>query len=139
MLNTLDKNVQALAAELSKTNDNERLTAYAGVGYSFVNKNRDKILAVGSEMKIKMEINELFYIVNEVAILDKDLFIATINKFVDFIRTPMKSETLITTFSDAIGIKHSFGSKFQNIIDENIATFRTCKMCSDKVIEEIKD
>lgn len=125
-MNILNKNVQELANKISITLDKVRLAAYAGVIYGYIEVNREKVKTTNiNDLNVKLY--DLYYELNEVAVIDKDMFLDISNKFIKYYQEPMVSNSFIGSFNDLIGLTTVFGQVTIDSINENIDMFRTTR------------
>lgn len=134
-MNILNKNVQDLSNAISVTLDNVRLAVYAGVAYGYIETCRESIISDNAS-DIKIKLYDLYYELNEVAVIDKNMFMDICNKFVNFTRAPMVCDTLITSFDDMIGITNVFGKATVDAINVNINDFRNARSLIKKCLAE---
>jgi hypothetical protein len=130
-MNILNKNVQELANRISITLDKVRLAAYAGVIYGYIEVNRESVKNTNLN-DIKVKLYDLYYELNEVAIIDKDMFLDISNKFIKYYQEPMVNSNMINSLNDALGLTTVFGQATMDAINDNISTFRdTRKLFKD--------
>lgn len=125
-MNILNKNVQELSNVVSITLDKVRLAAYAGMIYGYMETNKADIDNSGIN-DIKVKVYDLFYEINEIAVIDKDMFIDISNKFIKYYKEPMVDVGFINSFNDLIGLTTVFGQATMDAINENINTFRDAR------------
>lgn len=125
-MNILNKNVQELSNVISITLDKVRLAAYAGVIYGYIETNKVDIDNTGIN-DVKVKVYDFFYEVNEIAVIDKDMFIDISNKFIKYYKEPLVDVGFINSFNDLIGLTTVFGQATIDAINENISTFRDAR------------
>jgi len=141
MLDITNKTVQEISGFLNKTNDAERKAAYAGVAMAYSNSKISSIITRG-EFKLnandRYEIAELFYALNEVAVIDKENFINVINKFITFKLNVFYGKELMLTTNDVSGISYVFDEKMMSDVETNIKIVRTVFKLATTIIEDYK-
>ena len=125
-MNILNKNVQELSNVISITLDKVRLAAYAGVIYGYIETNKVDIDNTGIG-DVKVKVYDFFYEVNEIAVIDKDMFIDISNKFIKYYKEPLVDVGFINSFNDLIGLTTVFGQATMDAINENINTYRDAR------------
>ena len=128
-MNGLNREAQVLGQKLSKTNDQERLAAYVGAAFAYIEVNRNEVSGL-NKGAIGMKAHDIFYEVNEVAVIDKDRFIDTAKKCMEFLNRPMVSDGIIMNFDDVNGVNHIFGSAMVEAINTHIDIFRETRMAA---------
>ncbi len=126
-MNILNKNVQELSNKISITLDKVRLAAYAGVVYGYMESNKTYI-DNNNINDIKVKAYDFIYFINEIAVVDKDMFLDITNKFIKYYKEPMVNVGFISNFNDLAGLTTIFGQATIDAINENISTFRECRI-----------
>ena len=126
-MNILNKNVQELSNKISITLDKVRLAAYAGVVYGYMETNKAGI-DNSNINDIKVKAYDFFYEINEIAVIDKDMFLDITNKFIKYYKEPMVNVGFINNFNDLVGLTTVFGQATMDAINENISTFRETRI-----------
>ena len=122
-MNRLSNEAQALGQKISITDDKARLAAYTATVFAYIELNRKDLTGLNKGAS-KMKANDIFYEVNEVAVLDKDKFIDIASKCIDFLNRPMMLEGLASSFNDVSGLSYTFGKATIEAVNENMDTFR---------------
>jgi len=139
MLKITDKNVQELCSVLNATGDEKRMTAYSGVAASFTNdviKNLIKAGITKVDSNTKFKIHDLFYELNEVAVIDKNMFTSIVAKYIQFKLDVVYKPLIINEFNDVIGVNDVFGKEYIKTIDDNIGVFNKAFNLSNIVLSK---
>jgi len=139
MLKITDKNIQELCGVLNATGDEKRLAAYSGVAASFTNGIINDLIKSGVtkvDSNTKFKIHDLFYELNEIAVLDKNMFTAIVSKYIQFKLDVIYKPLIINEFNDIIGVNDIFGKEYVKVIDGNIGVFNKAFNLSNIVLSK---
>lgn len=121
-MNILNENVRELGEILSVIDNEKRAVAYAGFIMAFIELNLAQVKGL-NKGGTTMFSNELYYAVNEIAIIDKELMIATANKIIAFYNNPITNEGIPKNSNDIFGLNFHLGNGFVESINNNIDLF----------------
>lgn len=125
MLHDTDKK---LAEVLHQADANKRLVVYSAIGFAFAQK-YVKAMEVIKKNESKIEVKNVAYQLNELAIIEKDSLFKSMMNMMDFKREVSgdnsNAANTATGFLGLVSIEQHFSKNLMESIDANMELFRT--------------